>query len=244
MAYKQAVADGATALFDEKYGDIVRVIKIGNPVISAELCGGTHVNATGQIGFFQIVSESSIGSGLRRIEAVTGKGAESYVEHNFINLNRIAQALGASAASAYDKVVGVLGELEEERKKLANIEKEMSRKSAQDITDRAEIINGVKVLAANVGTLKIDSLRDMADVIKNQLGSCIIVLGAVYEERPNFIAMVTQDLVQKGYNAGNIVKKVAQVTGGGGGGKPGMAQAGGKDKTRLDEAIQLVKTLI
>jgi alanyl-tRNA synthetase len=244
MAYKQAVADGATALFDEKYGDIVRVIKIGNPVISAELCGGTHVNATGQIGFFQIVSESSIGSGLRRIEAVTGKGAESYVEHNFINLNRIAQALGASAASAYDKVVGVLGELEEERKKLANIEKEMSRKSAQDITDKAEIINGVKVLAANVGTLKIDSLRDMADVIKNQLGSCIIVLGAVYEERPNFIAMVTQDLVQKGYNAGNIVKKVAQVTGGGGGGKPGMAQAGGKDKTRLDEAIQLVKTLI
>jgi alanyl-tRNA synthetase len=120
----------------------------------------------------------------------------------------------------------------------------MSRKSAQDITDRAEIINGVKVLAANVGTLKIDSLRDMADVIKNQLGSCIIVLGAVYEERPNFIAMVTQDLVQKGYNAGNIVKKVAQVTGGGGGGNPGRAPAGGKDKTRLDEAIQLVKTLI
>ncbi len=107
MGYKQAVADGAMALFDEKYGDIVRVIKIGTPTVSAELCGGTHVSATGQIGFFQIVAESSIGSGLRRIEAVTGKGAETFVEHNFINLEKIAQALGTSPAGAHDKVTAL-----------------------------------------------------------------------------------------------------------------------------------------
>ncbi len=244
MGYKQAVAEGATALFDEKYGDVVRVIKIGTPVISAELCGGTHVSATGQIGFFQVVAESSVGSGLRRIEAVTGKGAETYVEHNFINLKAIAEALGTSPASAHDKVAALKQELEEERKKLANIEKERSRKSAGDLTSQVETINGVKVLAARVDNLRLDSLREMADMLREKLGSGIVVLGSVNEDKPSFIAMVTPDLVQKGYSAGDIVKKVAQVTGGGGGGKPGMAQAGGKDKTKVDEALSLVKTLI
>jgi alanyl-tRNA synthetase len=244
MAYKAAVAEGATALFDEKYGDVVRVIKIGIPVVSAELCGGTHVSATGQIGFFQIVTESSVGSGLRRIEAVTGKGAETFVEHNFLNLEKIAQALATSPAGAHDKVAVLLNELEAERKKLANLEKEMSRKSAGDISAKAETINGIMVLSAAVPNMKIDSLRDMADVLKTKLGSSIIVLGSVFEDKPSFVAMVTPDLVQKGYNAGDIVKKVAQVTGGGGGGKAGMAQAGGKDKSRIDEALALVKTLI
>jgi alanyl-tRNA synthetase len=238
------VAEGATALFNEKYGDTVRVIKIGMPVISAELCGGTHVSATGQIGFFQIVSESSIGSGLRRIEAVTGKGAETLVEHNFINLEKIAQVLSTSPAAAHDKVMGLLKELEAERKKLANLERELSHKSAEDIAGKAESINGVKLLSAAVPNLKIDSLREMADVLKAKLGSSIIVLGSVYEDRPSFVAMVTPDLVQKGYNAGDIVRKVAQVTGGGGGGKAGMAQAGGKDGSKINEALALVKTLI
>jgi alanyl-tRNA synthetase len=244
MAYKEAVGEGATALFDEKYGDVVRVVKIGLPVISAELCGGTHASATGQIGFFQIVAESSIGSGLRRIEAVSGKGAEKYVEQSSASLAKIAQALGAPAAGAQEKVSAVLAELDEKSKKLSNLEKELSRKSAADISSQAVTINGVKVLAAKVEGVKIESLREMADVLKQKLGSGIIVLGSVFEDRPSFIAMVTPDLVEKGYSAGDIVKKVAQVTGGGGGGKPGMAQAGGKDKTKIDEAIQLVKTLI
>jgi alanyl-tRNA synthetase len=244
MAYKQAVAEGATALFDEKYGDEVRVVKIGLPAISAELCGGTHASATGQIGFFQILAESSIGSGLRRIEAVTGQGAEKYVEQKYESLVQIGQALGTSPSGALDKVVAVLAELDEKSKKLSNLEKELSRQSAADLSGKVEVINGIKVLAAKVEGVKVDSLREMADVLKDKLGSCIIVLGSVFEERPSFIAMVTPDLVQKGFNAGDIVKKVAQVTGGGGGGKPGMAQAGGKDKSRVDEAIQLVKTLI
>lgn len=244
MAYKQAIADGAMALFDEKYGDVVRVIKIGNPTISAELCGGTHVSATGQIGFFQIVAESSIGSGLRRIEAVTGKGAETFVEHNFLNLGKIAQALGTSSAGAHNKIIALLEEMEEGRKKLAVLEKELSRKSADDLLGQVETVKGIKLLSAKVANARIDSLREISDMLKNKMGSGIIILGSVYEEKPSFIAVVTPDLVQKGYNAGDIVKKVAKITGGGGGGKSGMAQAGGKDKSKIDEALQLAKTII
>ncbi len=244
MGYKQAVTEGATALFDEKYGDIVRVVKIGTPVISAELCGGTHATATGQIGFFQIVSESSVGAGLRRIEAVTGKGAELYVEYNILNLSRIAQTLATSPANAHEKLTILMEELDEERKKLANLQKDLSRKSAGDILSKAEVVKGVNVLAAQVETAKVDSLREMADALKEKLGSAVIVLAAVIDDKPSFIAMVTPDLVQKGYHAGEIVKKVAGIAGGGGGGKPGMAQAGGKDKSKVEEALQAVKTLI
>jgi alanyl-tRNA synthetase len=220
------------------------VIKIGAPVVSAELCGGTHVTATGQIGFFQVVSESSIGSGLRRIEAVTGKGAETFIEHNFINLEKIAQALGTSPSAAHDKVGILLSELEAERKKLAALEKELSLKSAGDLIEKVEVVKGIKLLCASLANVRLDSMREMCDALREKMGSGIIVLASVNEDKPSFIAMVTPDLVQNGYHAGEIVKKVAQVTGGGGGGKPGMAQAGGKDRSKVDEALQLVKTLI
>jgi alanyl-tRNA synthetase len=213
-------------------------------VVSAELCGGTHVSATGQIGFFQVVSESSIGSGLRRIEAVTGKGAETFIEHNFINMEKIAQALGTSPSAAHDKVGLLLAELEAERKKLAALEKELSHKSAGDLMAKVEVVKGIKLISASVDNVRPDSLREMCDAVKEKMVSGIIVLASVNEDKPSFIAMVTPDLVQKGYHAGEIVKKVAQVTGGGGGGKPGMAQAGGKDRSKVEEALQLVKTLI
>jgi len=244
IAYKEAIADGATALFDEKYGDIVRVIKIGSPVISSELCGGTHVSATGQIGFFHIVSESSIGSGLRRIEAVTGKGAETLVQLNFSYLDRLAKELNTSPSGVYGKIEALQAELEAERRKLASLEKQLSLRSADDLLARVETVNSVKVLTANVPNTRIDGLREMSDFLKDKLGSSIIVLGSAFEGKPSFIAVVSPDLVQKGYNAGDIVKKVAQVTGGGGGGKAGMAQAGGKDASKLEEALKLVRTLI
>jgi alanyl-tRNA synthetase len=244
MGYKQAVAAGAMALFDEKYGDVVRVIKIGTPAVSAELCGGTHASATGQIGFFQVVSESSIGSGLRRIEAVTGKGAETFVEHTYVKLERIAQMLGTSTSAAHEKLTGLLADLDAERKKMAALEKDIGKKSAGDLMSKVVTVRGVNLLVASVENARVDSLREMTDVIKDKIGSGIIVLGSVFEDKPAFIAVVTPDLVQKGYHAGEIVKKVAQVTGGGGGGKPGMAQAGGKDITKVAEALELVKTLI
>jgi len=230
MAYKEAIAAGAIALFDEKYGDVVRVLKIGEPFVSAELCGGTHVSATGEIGLFHIISESSIGAGLRRIEAVTGRGAEEYMGQ------RLADSRKASAE--------LETELDKERKKTLALERELARKTAESLLTQAENIKGVNVLAAKIPSARMEIMREMSDIIRDKLKSAIVVLGTIYQDKPAFIAAVTPDLVKKGYDAGKIVKQVAEVAGGGGGGKPGLAQAGGKDKEKLEEALKSVKGLI
>ena len=242
MSYQKAVEQGATALFDEKYGDKVRGLKIGKPSVSFELCGGTHINATGQIGAFHIVSESSIGSGLRRIEAVTGSGAEEYFEKLTQDWQEIGKACGATADGIKEKVTETLAAFEAEKKQRLAVEKELARKVVDSLA--AEEIKGVKVIAAQVPPLPPQVMRDMSDLLRERLKSGIIVLGTIYEDKPSFLAVVTQDLVSKGLNAGNIVREVAKVTGGSGGGKPTMAQAGGKDKTKIDEALQLVKKLV
>jgi len=242
--YKEAIAEGAIALFDEKYGDVVRVMKIGEPVISAELCGGTHVNTTGEIGFFHIISESSIGSGLRRIEAVTGRGAEEYISQRLSSLDNIAGSLGILSENIQDKLSDMVVELDRERKQTLNLERELARKEAESLLGQAEVINGITVLSARVTSSNQQILREMADFIRDKLKSGVIVLGAVHEDRPVFLAAVTPDLVGKGYNAGEIAKRVAGVAGGGGGGKPGLAQAGGRNPAKLDEALSLVKSLV
>jgi len=244
VPYKEAIASGAIALFDEKYGDTVRVLKIGRPFISAELCGGTHVAATGEIGLFHIISESGIGAGLRRIEAVTGRGAESYFSERLADLELIARSLGASPEEAKEKVSAVTSELDEERKQRQALERELARKTAESLLSQARVINGVRLLVAEVPPSRLEVLREMSDLLRDRLESAIIVLGTVYGDRPSFLAAVTPDLVAKGYDAGKIIKQVAGVTGGGGGGRPGLAQAGGKDKRKLGEALGLVKSLI
>jgi len=242
MSYPNAVEQGATALFDEKYGDIVRGLKIGKPPVSFELCGGTHISATGQIGFFHIVSESSIGSGLRRIEAVTGRGAEEYVRKLTEDLQNISQSLGGTAENTKDKVTETINTLENEKKLRSSVEKELARKVVETLV--AEEINGVKVIAAQVPSLPPQVLRDMSDSLRERIKSGIIVLCTVSDDKPSFLAVVTQDLTFRGYNAGNIVREVAKVTGGSGGGKPTLAQAGGKDKTKIEEALKLVQKLV
>jgi alanyl-tRNA synthetase len=242
MSYQQAVDQGATALFDEKYGDVVRGLKIGQPAVSFELCGGTHINATGQIGFFHIVTESSVGSGLRRIEAVTGRGAEEYVRKLTEDLQNIAQSVGGTSENAKEKAVETIAALENEKKLRLAVEKELARKVVESLP--VEEINGVNVIAALVPSLTPQVVRDMSDSLRERIKSGIIVLATISEDKPSFLAVVTQDLVAKGFNAGNIVREVAKVTGGSGGGKPTMAQAGGKDKTKIDEALQLVKKLV
>jgi len=244
IPYQKAIEEGAIALFGEKYGDVVRVIKIGEPVISAELCGGTHVNSTGEIGFFHIIGESSIGAGLRRIEAVTGRGAEAFIDQRFSDLQSIAEYLGAEPDKLWDKVYGLVAELDRERKQASSLVRELSKKTVESLLGRAEVVNGVRVLVAKVPASRPQILREMSDLLRERLGSAVVVLGTIYENKVAFIAAVTPDLVAKGYDASKIVKQVAKVTGGSGGGKATFAQAGGKYKDKLDEALQLVRSLI
>jgi alanyl-tRNA synthetase len=244
VPYKQAIAEGAIALFEEKYGEEVRMLEIGEPAISKELCGGTHVSSTGEIGIFLITSEGSIGTGLHRIEAVTGREAESLIESRLTALQILAKEVEGSLDEVPNKVKTITSELEAERKRAISLERELSRRIAEDLPGQAEQVNGVTVLVAKVPTLTMPVLREMGDALRDRLKSAIVVLATVYNGKPNFLAMVTPDLIAKGFHAGDIINQVAKVTGGGGGGKPAMAQAGGKDAAKIDEALKLVHKLI
>ncbi|GAI34029.1 unnamed protein product, partial [marine sediment metagenome] len=191
--YKKAIDEGAIALFDEKYGDKVRVMKIGKPFVSAELCGGTHVNSTGEIGFFHIIGESSIGAGLRRIEAVTGRGAGAFVERSFSEWQEIAQSVGASLENVGEKVSSTASALDMERRRRQAIESELSKKIAESLLGQAEVVNGVTVLAARVPPSRLEALREMSDLLRERLKSAVVVLGTVYEDKPAFLAAVTPD---------------------------------------------------
>ena len=244
LPYKRAIAEGAIALFDEKYGDVVRVLKIGRPPVSVELCGGTHVNATGEIGFFGVVSEHSIGAGLRRIEAVTGRGAEALIRRRFASLENIARRLNTLPDEVEARLSDTTDVLDAERRQRLALERELAKLRAESLLGQVEVVNGVNALVAKVPATRLEILREMGDFLRDRLKSAVVVLGTVYEERPVFLAAVTPDLVARGYDAGEIVKQAARVAGGGGGGKPGLAQAGGKDKSKLDEALRLAKSLI
>jgi alanyl-tRNA synthetase len=242
---KQAIDKGnIIALFDEKYGEKVRVLEIGKPPISAELCGGTHVKSTGEIGFFIITSESSIGTGLRRIEAVTGRKAEELLLERSLALENMAEELKSSPSEVPDKVKALIAELAAERKRSTSLERELSKYTVESLLGKTEKVNGITVLAAKVSSTSLPILREMGDLLRDRLKSVVIVLGTVHDGKPSFVSMVTPDLVNRGLHAGEIVKQVAAVTGGGGGGKADMAQAGGKNKSKLDQALELVKQLV
>jgi len=244
LTYAEAVAEGAIAVFEEKYGERVRMLTIGQPAISKELCGGTHVKSTGQLGILLITSESSIGAGLHRIEGLTGREAEFLIESRSAALQHVANEVGSSVEEVPDKVRALVGELEAERRKGLSLERELSRRIAEDLPARAEQVSGVTVLATRVPALTMPILREMGDILRDRLGSAVVVLATVYNGKPAFLGMVTPDLVTKGINAGDIISQVAKVAGGGGGGKAAMAQAGGKDASKVDEALELARRLI
>jgi len=244
VAYRDAVDRGAIAIFGEKYGDEVRMVQVGEPPFSIELCGGTHVGATGEIGLFHITSESSIGSGLRRIEAVTGRGAEMLVEQRLSALDEVAEVLETSADLVQSKLSSLLAELERERKRASALERELARGAADSLLGQVETIDGVRVLAAAVPATSQDVMRELGDQLKGRIDSGVIVLGARLGERLAFVVMVTSDLVDRGLNAGNIAKAVGKAAGGGGGGRPDLGQASGKDVGKLDSALSLVKGLV
>ena len=246
MAYKEAVTGGAMALFTEKYGEHVRVIQIGwhDSPFSKELCGGTHVEHTSQIGAFHILSESSIGAGLRRIEAVTGRGAIKVLQEGLGRLERTAAYLRTTPDQVDHKVLALMNESEAQHKEIEKLRRELALRDAEKLLERVQEIGGVQVLAVQIEAANADTLREMSDWFRDKMGSGIVVLGAAIDGKPSLVAAVTPDLVERGYDAGKLIRDVARIVGGGGGGRPTLAQAGGKDVTRLGEALALVPRLV
>ena len=243
-SYGEAVSEGAMALFGEKYGEVVRMISIGDPPFSVELCGGTHVHSTGEIGILHIIAEESVGSGVRRIEAVTGSGAERFIEQRASMLEFLALELQTVPDGVEAKVSSILVELDVERKRALAMEREIARQMAGPLLSQVKVINGINVLSAKVSATSPEAVREMGDRLKEELKSGVIVLGAVYNERPSLLSMVTPDLIAKGFHAGDLVKQVAKVVGGGGGGKAELGQGSGKDATKLEEALKQAASLV
>lgn len=244
---KQAIAHGdIMALFGEKYGDEVRVIQIGSDdrLYSRELCGGTHVDNTAQIGALHITSEGSAAAGVRRIEAVTGRAAQALIQQRLSTLEQTAAALGVPPDEVYQRALALVDQLQEREKELKTLQRKLSRTAFESMLAQTRQVKGVNVVALQVDAPDVAMLREISDWFRDQLGSAVVVLGTVINDKPSLIATVTDDLTKRGLHAGNLVKEVAQVVGGGGGGRPTMAQAGGKDPARLDEALERVETLV
>ncbi len=238
----EAKAMGAMALFGEKYGDIVRVVRVGD--YSLELCGGCHVRNTSQIGLFKIVSEGGIGSGVRRIEAVTGKGAYNYLDDQLGLLKQAAALLKSSVADVPKRIEAAQAEARQLQRDNESLQSKLSRLEAADLVGQAKSVGGVTLLAAQVNASGMDALRGVADELKAKLGSAVLALGAVDGDKVNLIVAVTSDLVGKGLHAGKLIKEIAAICGGGGGGKPELAQAGGKDPSKLAEALAAAERLV
>lgn len=237
-----AKAMGAMALFGEKYGDVVRVVQIGD--YSLELCGGCHVRQTGEIGLFKIISETGIGSGVRRIEAVTGRAANLYMEEQLGLLHHSAELLKSKVHDVPKRVEGLLQQLKELSRDNESLRNKLNSVEAGSLKDQLKLVGDIPVLAAKVEAGDMDSLRTIVDQMKEQLKSAVIVLGAVNGDKVNLVAAVTPDLISKGLHAGKLVKEVATRCGGGGGGRPDMAQAGGKDPSKLQDALHAVEQWI
>ncbi|MEI2338318.1 alanine--tRNA ligase [Priestia megaterium] len=238
-AIDEAKAMGAMALFGEKYGDIVRVVQVGD--YSLELCGGCHVPNTSVIGLFKIVSESGIGAGTRRIEAVTGKAAYQLMNDQVGLLKEAAAKVKSNPRDLVGRVEGLLEEIRNLQRENDSLSTKLGNIEAGNLVDRVQNINGVNVLAAKVNATDMNNLRAMVDDLKQKLESAVIVLASPQGEKVNIIAGVTKDLIAKGHHAGKLVKEVATICGGGGGGRPDMAQAGGKDASQIEKALGTVE---
>ena len=253
LPYDEAVQRGAIAFFEDKYTDQVRVVEYceahghGNQhspqCFSREFCGGTHLHSTGQVGQVQIVSDSSIGAGLRRIEALTGPEADEYISERLDQIEDLAQRFKVPAHEIGDRVTALEEQLAAERKRAEAAARQASAGQADDLVDSAEEIEGVQVLVARVEVDSVDALRPMVEHLRRQLGSAFITLGAEIDGRPMFVAAATDDVVERGLGADEVVRAAAKLTGGGGGGRPQLAQAGGRDSVRLDEALDAARAL-
>ncbi|HDR3519987.1 TPA: alanine--tRNA ligase [Bacillus pacificus] len=241
-AIEEAKEMGAMALFGEKYGDVVRVVQVGD--YSLELCGGCHVDNTASIGIFKIVAESGIGAGTRRIEAVTGKSAYELMNDQVGLLKEAAGKMKTNPKDILTRVDGLFAEVKQLQKENESLVAKLSNIEAGNLTDSVMTVDGVNVLAAKVNVADMNNLRTMMDDLKNKLQSAVVVLASVNDDKVNILAGVTKDLISQGYHAGKLVKEVASRCGGGGGGRPDMAQAGGKNPAQVEEALAFVQEYV
>jgi alanyl-tRNA synthetase len=240
-ALEDALKTGATAVFDEKYGSTVRIVKMGE--MSMELCGGTHVKRTGDIGLLKVLHESAIAAGVRRIEAVTGREAFAHIQKAEEELKRTAGLFKAGQMEVYDRAEKILKHTKELEKEIETLKGKLAAKDSGDLMNQIKEINGVKVLAVEVGITDAKTLRDFGDKLRDKLESGVILLGSKAGEKVMLLCMVTKDLAGK-YHAGNIIKELAPLVGGSGGGRPDMAQAGGSQPENLGKIFPALEKLL
>ena len=235
MTMEEAKKTGAMALFGEKYGDTVRVVMMGD--FSREFCGGTHVKNTGAIGAFKILSESGVAAGVRRIEALTGNGVMKYYKEMEDKLYEVAKALKATPANVVEKAEHLLAENKALHGELESMKSKAAKDALGDVMNQVTEVKGVRLLAAKVSGVDMNGLRDLGDQLKEKLGEGVILLASDLDGKVNLVAMATEDAMKKGAHAGNLIKGIAALVGGGGGGRPNMAQAGGKNPGGIEAAI-------
>jgi alanyl-tRNA synthetase len=248
MDQKVAIGQGAMALFGEKYGDIVRTITIGTEpgekAYSFELCGGLHVSETNDIGQFRFTGEEAVASGVRRVEAVTGRAAQRLIGDRLDTLDRVAQLLNTPLQDVEIRLESLLADNKMMQKEMAQLQRQIARVQFSGLLSQIKQVDSVNVLAAKVNVSSVDNLREMADWYRDKVGSGTAVLATVSDGKPLLIATVTDDLIKRGLRAGDLVREVAKIVGGGGGGRPNMAQAGGRDPEKIPEALAMVPGLV
>ncbi|WP_068674421.1 alanine--tRNA ligase [Oceanobacillus sp. Castelsardo] len=239
---QEAKEMGAMALFGEKYGDIVRVVQMGD--YSLELCGGCHVRNTSDIGLFKLVSESGIGAGTRRIEAVTSKEAYQFLNEKLNILHSTASLLKTKEENLPERIDHLFHEIKQLQKENESLSAKIANAESSQVLEQVESIEGVNLLAQQVHVKDMNQLRNMIDDLKQKLGSCIILLATENNGKVQLASGVSKDLVEQGFHAGKLIKQAAQICGGGGGGRPDMAQAGGKDPAKISEAVRFAKDYV
>ena len=242
MPIEEARKTGAAALFGEKYGDVVRVVSMGE--FSVEFCGGTHVSNTGVISALKIISETGVAAGVRRIEALTSKGLLKYYDDMEKKLQEAAALVKATPNQLSDKIRHLQAENKDLHSELESVKSKMAKEAMGDVSDQVTEVKGVKLIAAKVDDVDMNGLRDLGDQLKEKLGEGVIVLASAAGGKVSLVAMATDEAVKKGAHAGNLIKGIAGLVGGGGGGRPNMAQAGGKNPDGIDAAIAKVSEVL